>query len=125
MDYKQYLKSPTKETLQFKYTVTITKDYTIKAIDNFKNKNSFGHDRISNSLLKIIENDSHSLTIIINQLLTTEIFPDAFKLSKVIPLFKKGDSFLLVIRDLSRYCQQYQRFRMSHARSNIRIFQSI
>ena len=29
-------------------------------------------------------------------MLTTGIFPDAFKLSKVIPLFKKGDSSLLV-----------------------------
>ena len=27
-------------------------------------------------------------------MLTTGIFPDAFKLSKVIPLFKKGDSSL-------------------------------
>ena len=32
----------------------------------------------------------------INQLLTTGIFGDAFKLSKVIPLYKKGDSSLLV-----------------------------
>ena len=95
-DYKQYLTSPTKETLQFK---CITKDYTIKAIDNLENKNtsSSGHDGISNTLLKIIKNDiSQSLTIIINQMLTTGIFPDAFKLSKVIPLFKKGDSSLLV-----------------------------
>ena len=29
-------------------------------------------------------------------MLTTGIFSDAFKLSKVIPLFKKGDSSLLV-----------------------------
>ena len=74
-----------------------TKDYTIKAIDNLENKNSSGHDGISNTLLKTIKNDiSQSLTIIINQMLTTGIFPDAFKLSKVLPLFKKGDSSLLV-----------------------------
>ena len=29
-------------------------------------------------------------------MLTTGIFPDHFKLSKVIPLFKKGDSSLLI-----------------------------
>ena len=93
-DYKQYLTSPTRETLKFE---CITKDYTIKAIDNLENKNSSGHDGISNTLLKTIKNDiSQSLTIIINQMLTTGIFPDAFKLSKVIPLFKKGDSSLLV-----------------------------
>ena len=93
-DYKQYLTSPTRETLKFE---CITKDYTIKAIDNLENKNSSGHDGISNTLLKTIKNDiSQSLTIIINQMLTTGIFPDVFKLSKVIPLFKKGDSPLLV-----------------------------
>ena len=93
-DYKQYLTSPTRETLKFE---CITKDYTIKVIDNFENKNSAGHDGISNTLLKTIKNDiSQSLTIIINQMLTIGIFPDAFKLSKVIPLFKKGDSSLLV-----------------------------
>ena len=93
-DYKQYLTSPTRETLKFE---CITKDYTIKAIDNLEKKNSSGHDGISNTLLKTIKNDiSQSLTIIINQMLTTGIFPDAFKLSKVIPLFKKGDSSLLV-----------------------------
>ena len=64
--------------LQFR---CITKDYTIKAIDNLENKNSSGHDGISNTLLKII---SQSLAIIINQMLTTGI-----------PLFKKGDSSLL------------------------------
>ena len=75
-DYKQYLTSLTKETLQFK---CITKDCTIKAIDNLENKTSSGHDGISNTLLKIIKNDiSESLTIIINQMLTTGIFPDAF-----------------------------------------------
>ena len=42
-DYKQYLTSPTKETLQSK----CTKDYTIKAIDNLENKNSSSHDMVS------------------------------------------------------------------------------
>ena len=93
-DYKQYLTSHTDENLLFK---CITEDYTIKLIGNLENKNSSGHDGISNKLLKTIKDDiSQSLTIIINQMLTTGIFPEAFKLSKVIPLFKKGDSSLLV-----------------------------
>ena len=29
-------------------------------------------------------------------MLTTGIFPDAFKVAKIIPIFKKGDSYLLV-----------------------------
>ena len=93
-DYKQYVTSPTRETLKFE---CITKDYTIKAIDNLENKNSSGRDGITNTLKKTIKNGiSQSLTIIINQMLTTGIFSDAFKLSKVIPLFKKSDSSLLV-----------------------------
>ena len=38
---------------------------------------------------------SKSLTLITNQMVTTGVFPDSFKISKIIPLFKKGDSLLL------------------------------
>ena len=31
-----------------------------------------------------------------NQILTTGIFPDAFKVAKIIPIFKKSNSSLLV-----------------------------
>ena len=80
--------------MQFK---CITTDYTMKVIDGLESKKSSGHDGISNTLLKVIKASiSQSLTIIINQMLTTGIFPDAFKLLKVIPLYKKGDSSLLV-----------------------------
>ena len=74
---KQYLNSPTAEKLQFK---CINEEYTIKAIDNLENKNSSGHDGISNKLLKPIKcSVSKSLTIIINQMITTGIFPDALR----------------------------------------------
>ena len=93
-DYKSYLTPPTEEKMKFK---CITTDYTMKAIEGLENKNSSGHDGISNTLLKVIKaNISQSLTTVINQMVTTGIFPDAFKLSKVIPLYKKGDSSLLV-----------------------------
>ena len=35
------------------------------------------------------------MTLIINQILKTGIFPNAFKNSEITPLFKKGDSSLL------------------------------
>ena len=93
-DYQLYLTSPTEEKMQFK---CITTDYTMKAIEGLESLKNSGHDGISNTLLKVIKASiSQSLTIIINQMLTTGIFPDAFKLSKVIPLYKKGDSSLLV-----------------------------
>ena len=100
VNYKQYLNSPTTERLQFK---CITEEYTIKALENLENKSSSGHDGISNKLLKSIKcSVSKSLTIIFNQMITTGIFPDAFKVSKVIPIFKKGDcSFMSNYRPIS------------------------
>ena len=94
IDYKQYLNLPPVENLQFK---CITKETTIKAIDELEDKSSSGHDRISNKLLKVIKfHISKSLTIIINQMITGGIFPNAFKVAKIFPIFKKGDSSLLV-----------------------------
>ena len=43
-------------------------------------------------LLKSITNEIVlPVTLIINQYLTTGIFPDKLKVAKVIPIFKKGD----------------------------------
>ena len=51
---------------------------------------------MSNRLLKSIKCEiSKPLTIIINQSLETGIFPDALKVAKVKPLFKKGDNCCL------------------------------
>ena len=45
---------------------------------------------MSNNLLKLIKNEiCESVTLIINQSLTTGIFPNKLKIAKVIPLFKK------------------------------------
>ena len=85
---------PQKKKMQF---IFITTDYTMKAIEGLESKKNSGHDGISNTLLKVIKASiNQPLIIIINQLLTAGIFSDAFKLSKVIPLYKKGDSSLLV-----------------------------
>ena len=64
--------------MQFK---CITTDYTMKAIEGLESKKSSIHNGTSNTLLKVIKvSISQSLTIIINQVLTTGIFPDVFKL---------------------------------------------
>ena len=87
IDFSQYMGVPENTCLQFK---CITKTETLKAIDNLENKNSSGHDGISNKLLKLTKKKlSKSLTLIINQMITTGIFPDSFKKSKITPLFKK------------------------------------
>ena len=44
----------------------------------------------SNEIIKAIKNDiSKPLTLIINQMLESGIFPDSLKIAKIIPLYKK------------------------------------
>ena len=72
--------------------VPVNGETIIRIIDNLKYKTSYGHDGLSSLLLKTIKNDvSGSLAIIINQSLDTGVFPNKFKLAKVVPIFKKDD----------------------------------
>ena len=71
---------------------SVSQDYISKLIDNLKNKASYGHDNISNILIKrakeiLIE----PLTLLVNQMLKSGHFPLELKLSRVKPLFKKCD----------------------------------
>ena len=87
--YDEYLTSSV--DTQFSFT-PISENETLKIIKNLKNKSSYGVDGISNVLLKSISNEIvKPLTLIINQSLETGIFPNAFKTSKVIPIYRKGD----------------------------------
>ena len=57
---------------------------------------SNGHDGISSELLKLVNDDiSSCITLIINQSLTTGIFPDKLKIAKVTPVYKKCDKKLI------------------------------
>ena len=92
-DFQQYLDTPAETSLKFN---CITENETMKAINRLENKSSSGHDGISNKLLKLVKNElKKPLTLIINQMITTGIFPESFKISKIIPLYKKGDHSLL------------------------------
>ena len=67
-----------------------------KKADELDNKKSCGIDGISNIIMKSIINILiKPITIIINQMLETGVFPDKLKVAKVIPSFKKGDPTLL------------------------------
>ena len=67
-----------------------------KIADKLDNKKSCGIDGISNIIMKSIINILiKPVTIIINQMLETGVFPDKLKVTKVIPLFEKGDPTLL------------------------------
>ena len=92
-NFRSYLENPTMNRLQFRH---IAEEDTMKAIDNLGNKNSSGHDGISNKLLKSIRYElCKPLTLKINQMLSSSVFSETFKKSKIIPLYKKGDSSLL------------------------------
>ena len=93
LDFTDYLNNPTQHHFNFN---TITESETLSIISKLKNKNSSGKDEISNKLLKSIKDEiAKPLTIIINQSLKTGVFPDALKIAKVKPLYKKGDNFCL------------------------------
>ena len=82
-------------TSNFHFT-SITADDLSKIIHSLKSKTSSGHDFISSKLLKFIAPALlSSLTLIINQSLTTGIFPKKLKIAKVIPLHKKESVFLM------------------------------
>ena len=64
---------------------TIETDTVTSAVNNLSSKNSSGIDGISTKLLKIIEPTiNKSLTLLINQVLKTGIFPDQLKIAKVV-----------------------------------------
>ena len=65
-------------------------------IKNLKNKSSYGHDCLSNILIKRVQNVLiEPLTFLINQSLSTGIFPNELKIYRVKPLYKSGNSSLL------------------------------
>ena len=88
--FTDYLDDPTEHRFNFS---KVTDNEIVVIINNLKSKNSSGKDEISNKLLKSIKGEiSKPLIIIINQCLETGIFPDALKVAKVKPLYKKGDN---------------------------------
>jgi hypothetical protein len=94
--FEEYLSTPVVSSFSFEL---VDKKTILKAIDNLKPKTSTGMDGLSNKLVKLLKNViSDCLTLIINQSISTGIFPEKLKIAKVIPLFKKGE-----VSQLSNY----------------------
>ena len=88
--YDTYLQNPAITRFSFH---PINENDIRHIISKLKNKASYGHDYISNNLLKRMQDIIiKPLTILINQTLLTSYFPEQLKISKVKPLFKTGDS---------------------------------
>ena len=76
---------------EFKFR-NITTDTINSIIDKLAPKTSTGYDGISTKLIKTVKNAILlPVTIIINQMLTTGIFPENLKIAKVNPVYKKDD----------------------------------
>ena len=88
-----YLNDPVSTFFSFQ---NVDEDTVSKLIDNNNSKNSSGVDELSTILIKLAKSDLlKPLTTIINQSLHTGMLPDKLKITKVIPLFKKGDLTLI------------------------------
>ena len=66
-----------------------------KTINNLPTKHSCGFDGILTKLRKVIEPVTlKSLTLLVNQVLYSGVFPDKLKIANIIPIFKKDDPSL-------------------------------
>ena len=87
VNFKDYLRIPVVPNISFSQ---ISEEAVMEVLNNLKQKLSCGHDGISSRLLKASKTVvCKPLTLIINQTLTSGIFPDTLKIAKLIPLFKK------------------------------------
>ena len=90
--FKNYL--TTKHNVHFQFH-NVNESTVKEIISKLKSKTSFGWDGLSTKLLKQIQDSViKPLTLIINQMLNTGIFPDQLKLAKVCPIYKKEDENL-------------------------------
>ena len=78
--YQQYLQTQSQCSCIFE---KVNEDDILKIINKMDNKSSSGYDGLSNKIIKTIKNEiSKPLTLIINQMITSGIFPDDLKLPK-------------------------------------------
>ncbi len=87
--FNHYLKNRYNLKLTFQ---NIDEENVSEIINKLSSKASFGFDGISAKLLKSIKTAViKPITIIINQMINTGIFPDKLKIGKFIPIFKKDN----------------------------------
>ena len=91
--FRQYLDRPPDSEFSFNLVSSRT---VLKVINSLQSKKSSGYDSISSQLLKEIKNEIlEPVTLIINQCITTGIFPDKLKIAKVVPIYKKDDEKII------------------------------
>ena len=122
-----YLSNPPNTTFQFE---EIDNRTVLQYINNMKPSHCCGHDNISSNTLKLIANEvSPSLTLIINQSLSTGIFPDSLKTAKVIPIHKKDEKTIMsnyrpisILPVLSKIIESVMHSQLMHYFSENKLF---
>ncbi len=90
--FDQYLSQ--KYTDQFNCQ-NINEQDILLTVDKLAPKSSCGFDGISSKIIKMLKVSlAKPITLIINQMLNTGIFPDKLKIAKIIPIYKKDDETL-------------------------------
>ena len=73
----------------------VTEENISIIIKKIKNKCSYGHDLLSNIMIKKAHDPPiKPLTLLINQSLSSGVLPNHLKISRVKPLFKRGNALL-------------------------------
>jgi hypothetical protein len=91
-NFKNYLTLKYNHNFQF---TNVTEEMISIIINKLPPKTSFGFDGLTTKLIKMIKNALiKPITIIVNQMLNTGIFPDKLKIAKITPAHKKDDETL-------------------------------
>lgn len=91
--FKSFMSLPIIHTFTFTQIAVEDLNNIIKAFDA---KTTVGCDGLSMKIIKLFDvNFISALVLIINQSLTSGIFPDGLKIAKILPIFKKGEDYLL------------------------------
>ena len=98
-NHRYYLKTNHEKVFKFK---EIEQESITMVINSLTNKSSVGIDGISTILLKCIAPSIiKPLTLIINQIMKTGVFPNKMKLAKVIPIYKNiGVNHPAIVREI-------------------------
>ena len=92
--HSHYLDNEINERIKLE---VVNEDNINEVINRLKNESSYGHDEISNKIIKSAKNSLiQPLKLIINQMLMTGEFLSDLKISRVKLLFKSGDASLFL-----------------------------
>ncbi len=106
--FYNYLTDTHNNTFQFQI---INDEITMSIIDKLAPKTSCGFDDISSKIIKITKSALiNPVTLIINQMLTTGIFPDKLKITKITPVYKKMKKPYLQIADHFHFCLHFLKY---------------